>query len=78
MTWQFLKKSTIFDLITTYTSKDLVGTHLNCIYLSMQIKWVLTTYAFIKKIRKKNLHKTSHQQCTILYILCWFFFKVYP
>ena len=30
-----------------------VGTHLNCIDLSMQFKWVPTTYAFIKKIRKK-------------------------
>ena len=26
-----------------------VGTHLNCIDLSMQFKWVPTTYAFIKK-----------------------------
>ena len=31
-----------------------VGSHLNCIDLSMQFKWVPTTYAFIKKIRKKN------------------------
>ena len=30
-----------------------VGSHLNCIDLSMQFKWVPTTYAFIKKIRKK-------------------------
>ena len=30
-----------------------VGAHLNCIDLSMQFKWVPTTYAFIKKIRKK-------------------------
>ena len=29
-----------------------VGTHLNCINLSMQFKWVPTTYAFIKEIRK--------------------------
>ena len=28
-----------------------VGTYLNCIDLSMQFKWVPTTYAFIKKIR---------------------------
>ena len=28
------------------------GTRLKCIDLSMQFKWVLTTYAFIKKIRK--------------------------
>ena len=31
-----------------------VGTHLNCIDLSMQFKWVPTTYAFINKIRKKK------------------------
>ena len=30
-----------------------VGTLLNCIDLSMQFKWVHTTYAFIKNIRKK-------------------------
>ena len=27
-----------------------VGTHLKCMDLSMQFKWVPTTYAFIKKI----------------------------
>ena len=32
-----------------------VGTHLNCIDLSMQFKWVPTTYAFIKKIRKNGI-----------------------
>ena len=38
-----------------------VGSHLNCIDLSMQFKWVPTTYAFIKKIRKKshNHHQIS-------------------
>ena len=35
-----------------------VGTHLNCIDLSMQFKWVPTTYVLIKKIRKK---KKSHK-----------------
>ena len=30
-----------------------VGTHLNCIDLSMQFKCVPTTYAFIQKIRKR-------------------------
>ena len=29
-----------------------VGTHLNCIDLSMQFKWVPTTYAFINKLEK--------------------------
>ena len=33
-----------------------VGTHLNCIDLSMQFKWVPTTYAFIKKFRKNGLN----------------------
>ena len=32
-----------------------VGTHLNCIDLSMQFKWVPTTYAFIKKIRNNHI-----------------------
>ena len=29
-----------------------VGTHLNCIYLLMQFKWVPTTYAFIEVDKK--------------------------
>ena len=36
-----------------FTKAYIVGSHLNCIDLSMQFKWVPTTYAFIKKIRKK-------------------------
>ena len=32
-----------------------VGTHLNCIDLSMQFKWVPTTYACIKKIRNNHI-----------------------
>ena len=32
-----------------------VGTHLNCIDLLMQFKWVPTTYAFIKKIRNNHI-----------------------
>ena len=31
-----------------------LGTHLNCIDLTMQFKWVPTTYAFKEKTRKKN------------------------
>ena len=45
-----------------------VGTHLNCIYLSIQFKCVPTTYAFIKKIskKKKQQHtKTSHKHYLI-------------
>ena len=47
-----------------------VGTHLNCIDLSMQFKWVPTTYAFVKKIRKNGSH---HQISSFL-----IFFIVYP
>ena len=50
-----------------------VGTHLNCIDLSMQFKWVPTIYDFIKKIRKKKLHK-HHQNNHHLLILL----KVHP
>ena len=38
-----------------------VGAHLNCIDLSMQFKWVPTTYVLIKKIRKKKKKKKSHK-----------------
>ena len=50
----------VYFLIKAYV----VGTHLNCILLSMQFKWVPTTYVFIKKIRKKktkNNTKTLHK-----------------
>ena len=39
----------VYFFIKTYV----VGTHLNCMDLSMQFKWVPTTCAFIEKIRKK-------------------------
>ena len=42
-----------------------VGSHLNCIDLSMQFKWVPTTYAFIKKIRKKS---HNHHQISLFLI----------
>ena len=47
----------LYILIKAYVA----GTLLNCIDLSMQFKWVPTTYAFIKKIRKKshNHHQIS-------------------
>ena len=38
-----------------------VGTHLNCIDMSMQFKWVPTTYAFIKKLRKEMAYTLSNQ-----------------
>ena len=44
----------------------IVGTHLNCIDLSMQFKRVPTTYAFIKKIGKKKSH--SHHQISAFLI----------
>ena len=37
-----------------FTNAYVVGTHLNCIDVSMQFKWVPTSYAFIKKLRKKK------------------------
>ena len=39
----------------THIKAYVVGTHLNCIDLSMQFKWVPTTYAFKKKIRKNRI-----------------------
>ena len=45
-------------LLSTILKKTyVVGTHLNCINLLMQFKWVPTTYAIIKEIRKRK-HKT--------------------
>ena len=44
----------VYFFIKTYV----VGIHLNCTDLSRQFKWVPKTYAFLKKIRKKNTKKT--------------------
>ena len=54
-----------------------VGTHLNCINKLMQFKWVPTTYAFIKQIRKKKTHpkKTSYKHNLISHLLIFFFLK---
>ena len=38
-----------------FTKAYVVGTHLNCIDKSMQFKWVPTTYAFVKKVRKNRI-----------------------
>ena len=38
-----------------FIKANVVGTHMNCIDLSMQFKWVPTTCAFIKKIRKNRI-----------------------
>ena len=47
-----------------------VGTHLNCIDLSMQFRWVPTTSAFVKKWRKKytgcNLKTTEFLDCALI------------
>ena len=53
-----------------------VGTYLNCINLSMQFKWVPTTYAFLKKIRKKENTIASHKHHLISPSLI--FVLVYP
>ena len=50
-----------------------VGTHLNCIDLLMQFKWIPTTYAFIKKIRKKKHTKTLHKHHLVSPLLIRFF-----
>ena len=48
----------VYFFIKTYV----VGTHLNCMDLSMQFKWVPITYAFKKKIiRKKKKKKNTHK-----------------
>ena len=57
----FRLQSVYFLSIKAYV----MGTHLNCIDLSMQFKWVPTTYVFIKKIWKK-WHK--HYQISPLLI----------
>ena len=43
----------VYFFLYVFIKAYVVGTHLNCIDLSIQFKWVPTTYAFIKKIRKK-------------------------
>ena len=52
----------VYFFIKTYV----VGTHLNCIDLSMQFKWVPTIYACKKKIRKKNQKKEHKKHCIII------------
>ena len=39
----------LFIFVIFFIKAYVVGTHLNFIDLSMQFKWVPTTYAFIKK-----------------------------
>ena len=53
---QFLSLQITASVIFVYffIKAYVVGTHLNCINLPMQFKWVPTTYAFKKKIRKKK------------------------
>ena len=42
----------VYFFLYFFTKAYVVGTHLNCIDKSMQFKWVPTTYAFVKKVRK--------------------------
>ena len=56
--------------LSTFFKAYTVGTHFNCIDLSMQFRWVLTTYAFIK-IRKNRIN-------IMKYVLCWPFLKCIP
>ena len=44
----------VYFFLYFFTKAYVVGTLLNCIDKSMQFKWVLTTYAFVKKVRKKS------------------------
>ena len=55
----------VYFLIKAYV----MGTHLNCINL-MQFKWVPITYAFIKKIiKKQELSEDSELACWVHFIL---------
>ena len=78
--------SVVFTLQPVYFTKTyVVGTHLNCIDLLMQFKWVPTIYAFIKKIRKKKKKQKKQQHKNGISIICksfadllffiYFFFK---
>ena len=52
-----LRLQPVYFFVYFFIMAYVVSTHLNCIDLSMQFKWVPTTYAFIKKIRKKHAQK---------------------
>ena len=54
MKFRSLQITASVHFIYFFIKAYVVGSHLNCINKSMQFKWVPTTYAFIKKIRKKN------------------------
>ena len=61
MKFRSLQITASVHFIYFFIKAYVVGSHLNCIDLSMQFKWVPTTIAFIKKIRKKshNNHQIS-------------------
>ena len=61
-------------ILSTY----IVCTHLNCIDLSMQFKWVPTIYAFIKKIRRKKTDKHHQIGSLLIFFFFFFFFDVLP
>ena len=52
-------------LFVFFIKVHVVGTHLNCIDLLMQFKWVPATYAFIKKVRRRK-----HCINTTRYVIC--------
>ena len=56
----------------------IVGTHLNCTGLSMQFKWVPTTYAFIKKFREKNCISIIREVFRSSFFFFFFFFFSVP
>ena len=70
----FTLQSMYFYLL--FLQKYVVGTHLNCIDKLRQFKRVPTTYAFVKKIRKR--YHISIIKYTLHEVLCWSFFKVCP
>ena len=45
----------VYFFLYFFTKAYVVGTHLNCIDKWMQFKWVPTTYAFVKKVRKNRI-----------------------
>ena len=51
----FFRLQPVYFFLYFFTKAYVVGTHLNCIDKSMQFKWVPTTYAFVKKVRKKRI-----------------------
>ena len=45
----------VYFFLYFFTKAYVVGSHLSCIDKSMQFKWIPTTYAFVKKVRKNRI-----------------------